>query len=1033
MNINEMIENIAFPKIVARGLDYYLEDNVVSSSIDYYANGVINIEGEVKGSRRKNYEVDITVNSGAVHYDCTCPYDYGGACKHVVAVLYSINDKLLKEEEKKKEETLLDKSQKKSDENIELEEEVFFQLLSMFNDEENENKIKLIANADFIHDIWSGEGLEFKFKLRDADKEIPIENLSRFSKAYINNYQYIYRNKVIYDPDYDNFSYQTKMYLEKVVGFFEKNRIGKSVEFSMEDGFNFIESMLENEIELYVKGEKFDKNRKFKLPFNIKKYNHKLRLEISGRDFRLSHNFISFNESIYWINHKEKDFIRSMLGFFEQNSWIEISDANRGKTGELLKKFSSNIEFVSKNQELIGIEKIKMKFYFDKDKENSVLCNIKCFDKDKEIDVFNKKIKIHGKEDVLNEIERYLLRNGFKGENGGYQLKDDEEIYDFMSKDLKILKRRGDVYFSEKFEKLEINTNFKIDSAIDYLGHEKLININFSLNGIEEVELKTLLDNYKRKVKFYRLKDGSFLDLRNKKMEKLVETMELFDKNDIQNMNFPQTSLLYLNKKIKELKLGKVQQNRELKEYIKSFKAKPDFELSDYYKKLLREYQKDGVEWLAKLSKFNFGGILADDMGLGKTLQILAFINSLESCGTSLVVVPKSLLYNWTREIAKFADNLDYISIDGSKTERKNLISKIDKQRVVLTSYSLLRQDIDLYENLEFEYMFIDEAQHIKNPIAKLTKAVKKISAEKRFAMTGTPVENKLEELWSIFDFIMPSYLHSLGQFQDNYGTLNKEKLTDLKFRVEPFIIRRTKSEVLTELPDKLETEVFVELDKKEKTLYRSFVDEFYKEYDDKTSKLQILTVLLKLRQICCHSKLLDEKYIGKSSKQDALEELVNDALDGGHRILVFSQFTSMLKILEKSLNRQKINTFYLDGKTPAKKRLDLVDKFNAGDGDVFLISLKAGGTGLNLIGADTVIHYDPWWNPAVENQASDRAYRMGQTKNVQVIKLLTKGTIEEKIFKIQKNKQKLVDSVLNVDAKRDILEEDLMKLLEIE
>ena len=462
----------------------------------------------------------------------------------------------------------------------------------------------------------------------------------------------------------------------------------------------------------------------------------------------------------------------------------------------------------------------------------------------------------------------------------------------------------------------------------------------------------------------------------------------------------------------------------------------------------LRYYQKTGYNWIRTLDAYHFGGILADDMGLGKTVQILSvilsYIEESNDSKTSIVVSPSSLTLNWLNEAKKFAPNLKVQVIRGTSAERKRLIENIDKYDLIITSYDLLKRDIQYYKEYSFRYAIADEAQYLKNSTTQNAKAIKQIKSMSRFALTGTPIENSLAELWSIFDFIMPGYLFNYKDFKTKYETPivkdeDEKSLKKLKMLIEPFILRRTKKEVLTELPEKTVTVLNNEMDEEQEKLYLTYLAQAKEELADEIenngfekSQIKILALLTRLRQICCHPKLFIENYKGHSSKLDQCMEIVEDATEAGHKILIFSTYTSMFDLLEKELGARNINYFKLTGSTKVDERIKMVDEFNeTNNAKVFLISLKAGGTGLNLTGADMVIHYDPWWNLSAENQATDRAYRIGQKNNVQVYKLITKNSIEEKIYELQKRKSELAQNMLSTKTTfvNKLSKEDIMKL----
>ena len=464
----------------------------------------------------------------------------------------------------------------------------------------------------------------------------------------------------------------------------------------------------------------------------------------------------------------------------------------------------------------------------------------------------------------------------------------------------------------------------------------------------------------------------------------------------------------------------------------------------------LRNYQKTGYEWLKVLNNYGFGGILADDMGLGKTVQLLSvvldYIQNEKNPKPIMVVCPSSLTLNWQNEIEKFTPDLTSIVIHGGAEERKNQIKSIPNNNIVITSYDLLKRDIETYKEINYEFKFIiaDEAQYIKNSNTQNAKAIKEINAQTRYALTGTPIENSLSELWSIFDFIMPGYLFGYRKFKELYEMpiiKDEDKMTmkKLKMLIEPFILRRIKTEVLTELPDKTITVLNNEMQDEQQKIYMSYMqnakNEAMAEINSKgfeKSQIKILALLMRLRQICCHPSLFLENYKGESSKLNQCVEVIKDAVESGHKILLFSSYTAMFPMIEKELKKENIEYCKLTGQTKVGERIKLVDEFNENKNlKVFLISLKAGGTGLNLIGADMVIHYDPWWNISAENQATDRTYRIGQKKNVQVYKLITKNSIEEKIYELQERKAKLIDNMLSTNETflNKLSKEEIMEL----
>ena len=447
-------------------------------------------------------------------------------------------------------------------------------------------------------------------------------------------------------------------------------------------------------------------------------------------------------------------------------------------------------------------------------------------------------------------------------------------------------------------------------------------------------------------------------------------------------------------------------------------------------------------------------GILADDMGLGKTVQLLCVVckyledETEKNKKPTLVVCPSSLCLNWQNEIEKFTQGVTSEVIHGSLQDRMRKIAEINNYNIVITSYELLKRDIDEYKkyNYKFKYIIADEAQYIKNNNTQNAKAIKDIISETRFALTGTPIENSLSELWSIFDFIMPGYLFRYRNLKELYETPimrdNDEiVMQKLKKLIEPFVLRRIKKEVLTELPDKTVTVLSSQMLEEQEEIYLSYLTqakksamEEIKENGIEKSQIKILALLTRLRQVCCHPSLFIENYEGGSGKLNQCIEIIKDAIQSGHKILLFSGYTAMFDIIEKELKKEQISYLKLTGQTKVSDRINLVDEFNNNpDKKLFLISLKAGGTGLNLVGADMVIHYDPWWNVSSENQATDRTYRIGQKRNVQVYKLITKNSIEEKIYDLQKRKEALIDNMLSTNQTfiSKLSKEEIMNLFE--
>jgi superfamily II DNA or RNA helicase len=594
----------------------------------------------------------------------------------------------------------------------------------------------------------------------------------------------------------------------------------------------------------------------------------------------------------------------------------------------------------------------------------------------------------------------------------------EQHIYAFLATTLKDWLQDMQVYSTKRFkrkrviEPAQLTQRIRISEKLDYL------EFHADLEGVSQEELKRILKAYREHKQYYLLKNGAYLSLEKLNLDVLDQTISHFGIKQSalgKPLMLPLSAAYYLGDK---LKAGSSDTLDAFFARIQSLSNEP-VKLPESLMQVLRPYQLRGVQWLSSLSKLNLGGILADDMGLGKTLQILAYLMDQRQAlkgKRTLIVAPTSLIYNWGHEIEKFTKGLTYDIIVGSQEERKRLVEN-SQSMIWITSYGSLRRDLHLYETERFFSVILDEAQHIKNEGSLGAKVVKQLIADHRFAVTGTPIENNLGELWSIFDFILPKHLGSRSYFKQAFekpiaGEAREAVQEELKQLITPFILRRVKREVLKELPDKLESHVYVGMTEEQKMLYLATLSRLRGEFGQGSdmNRIRMLAGLTRLRQICCHPGAYLDDYHGGSGKLDALVETLDQLSEGGHSVLVFSQFTSVLRLIKATIHQ---SYFYMDGKTSPEDRMALVDRFNSGERSVFLISLKAGGTGLNLIGADTVIHFDPWWNPAVEQQATDRAHRIGQVQNVHVIKLIAQNTIEEKIQKLQQQKQQLIDDFI--------------------
>lgn len=620
---------------------------------------------------------------------------------------------------------------------------------------------------------------------------------------------------------------------------------------------------------------------------------------------------------------------------------------------------------------------------------------------------------------------------------------DEEAIYEFLFVTLPQLDSLAEVLLTNAVRTLVVPEQKAPFASIDVDADHNWLDVRFQMDGIEEADIQHILRSLVEKKRYYRLPNGMFVPLDD---QKFAPVRTMLEELDVSKTELGQNQLrlpLYRGGQI-ESALGETHAavgfGKAFRRFLNRLKNPEliEFDVPEALHADLRDYQYYGYQWLKTLGHYGLGGILADEMGLGKTVQSIAFLLSEKERRTdhapALIVTPASLIYNWKNELAKFAPDLHAIVASGTVQDRQELFQQEQNPDIWITSYHTLRQDIDVYIDQSFSTLILDEAQTIKNFNTKTAKAVRQIKASTRFALSGTPIENSVNELWSIYQTILPGFFPGLAVFKK----IDAEKLAKM---IRPFLLRRLKKDVLSELPDKIETVQTSELTKEQKELYLAYLRRIQEETKDslakdgfEKSRIKILAGLTRLRQICCHPALFVEDYQGQSGKLDQLREMLTEYMESGRRVLIFSQFTSMLAIIRQALEDAAVPFFYLDGQTPAKERVERVDQFNEGARAIFLLSLKAGNTGLNLTGADTVILYDLWWNPAVEDQAIGRAHRIGQRNVVQVVRLITEGTIEEKIHELQQKKKDLIETVVQSgdQALSRLSEQEIRQILNI-
>lgn len=1031
---------------------------------------------------------------------CTCPdyYKTYGVCEHSLATVLTFDQiglEYIKSEIPQKNISTQKNSNKYNS---------FNQIVkTLYNEEIDEidsnidielkNKGTIRIEPQIIYDRFTRE-MKIEFKIGNK-RMYKLKNLAEFYRKMINKEFYKYGDKLEFVHMKEMFEEDSKKILEflmkyaEIIAFTNSDAnsnykyYGKALDESriivgntaIDELFEILKNkkvLIERDYEKSAI-ECIDKNPK--IEFNLEK--------VSEDEYRVAADFdiyktiilkgkqykyVLTEDGLYRCSKEFENTNLKLLKIFRENYLTQIL-LGKNQLGELFSVIIPRVKEAIKIDEKLleeikeyQPEKLGVKVLLDFDKNQYMIADVRLCYGENEFNPLNEKEEKNFKY-PRNMIEETNAMNIFRKtgfmfdiKNLRFILPDEEKIYEFLTNDIGYYITKFEVLATERFKSKEI-TQPKIGS-LGVKVENNLLTVDLKDLNIDIKELEDIIQKYKLKKKYHRLKDGNFIDLQNSKeidfIDKLITGTDI-DYKELEkgSIILPVNRTLYLNQLLKKISGTEIIKNKEYKDIVNDL----DKDLLDEEKqipkeleKILRPYQKTGFKWLKTIDRYKFGGILADDMGLGKTIQIISILLDYKKNGsenrTSIVVSPSSLSLNWKNEIEKFVPELNIKVIRGTASEREKIIKELEKYDLVITSYELLKRDIDTYREKRYNFRFIiaDEAQYLKNNNTKNAKAIKQLNADTRYALTGTPIENSLAELWSIFDFIMPGYLFSYKQFKAMYETAivkdqDMQAMNKLKMLIEPFVLRRTKKQVLTELPEKTITVLNNEMEEEQRKIYLSYLMQAKQElkYEIDTngyekSQIKILALLTRLRQICCHPSLFMEDYKEGSSKLEQCIEIIEDGVKAGHKILLFSSYTSMFEIIENELNKRNIKYFELTGNTKVDERIKLVDEFNHNSQiGVFLISLKAGGTGLNLVGADMVIHYDPWWNISAENQATDRAYRIGQKNNVQVYKLITKDTIEEKIYELQQKKEELTDNMLNTQMTfiNKLSKEEIMNL----
>jgi len=1066
------ILKLTTPDVYNRGERYYRDGKLLNYNATEAVNGELNIRAVIEGNY-KNYDVSLNMGRSGdlVTYACSCEsYEiWRGACKHVVTVLIAYV-------EGHAQGFSAEKMRQHASNFTDTMEKIIFDGIdaSLAVPVQQSSKAPLMKIAPVLHCV-ANKGVYLTF-LVGFGRMYVIKSVSNFVKScktgstveYGQGLTFAHKREMFDEPSQKLLDFITReddMYAE--VG----KRLSRQFQFALHPLTSSRELMLTernaDEIFSLYEGQIIDSTGDFGeqiklltgcplihldirytyagIVLHIKELPHRIFYGqvfsyclMEGRLYRLpsadGHLIGSLLKAVDDIPSREillagNDAVKFKTIVLPQLKRIGIICVETGEAPENdITPLNAIMFFDSEGMDIIG----RLEFHYDK----------------LSIDSLNDVGHYAGiTRDVVTEYAlcRRLASLGFYEVKGIYKLSGSSMIYSFLHgtdgsiSGLESLRECAEVLVTYDLQKKTIRPQ---TPQIGLRLSGDLLKVTLEDTGYEIGELLESLEAYRTKKKFHRLKDGRFIALEDEAIVAVADLLESLDisKKEIKgkSITLPSYRALYVNELTKGdsiIKTHAIKRDSELEHFVSHFQnnASLGFRTPKGLSNVLREYQKTGYYWLRTLAHYNFGGILADDMGLGKTVQVITLLLSERKNGTpSIVVCPTSLLYNWENEIKKFAPQLKSQVISGFPEKRRELL-KAPNIDIFITTYDMLKRDIEFYESMNFTFIIADEAQNIKNPSTQAAKSIKQLRGKTRFALTGTPIENTLTELWSIFDFIMPGYLHTVAKFSRLYEIPiikynDVTKAAQLRQQIAPFVLRRVKENVLKELPKKIEITLQAELSTEQKKIYQANLLEAIGAFDDiiasnsfADNRMRILAQLTRLRQICCHPALFLEDYEGGSGKLELALETIQLALESGHRVLLFSQFTGMLSLLKNELeenpiilpNEKNAEYFYIDGTVKAKERMEMTTRFNEGERNLFLISLKAGGTGLNLTGADVVIHYDPWWNPSVMDQASDRAHRYGQEKVVQVFNIVAKDSIEEKIMELQEKKRGLIDSVI--------------------
>lgn len=1091
INANEInkVLSISGNQVTARGKKYFEQSRVKIGDFSYIDDDNYVSKSYVEG--KYIYDVLISKENSKLKYVCNCPASTSRdtPCKHIIATIFNM---YINESDytsfKKDENVNIDKNKLYNIYTKKIKDEIsntsiikYYEDLEIYQNSRNEN-INVVPVLDFLSYPLE---LNVSFKI-GKDKMYKLKDLIKFYECFKANENYKYGKDLEFIHTLKNFNPNSislvKFIVKRISEYYNYSKMG-SYYFNLPNKYKGVMKLnygaLDDFFDIYNSQKVIIENYNYEssygmvtftdenpnFVFDVQEVKEGIELSLFCDDYYTfegqDYVYVLYKDKLYRCTKEFKDSVYPLLKELKKKSentlFIPLNDCT-SLCEYVIPKISKtcNVNIDNKITEKYKPEELVIKTFLDLDENLDVTCDVKfCYGKN-EINPFASITKDNCNRNVLKEKKaKQIFRNNnfiINTKKSNLYLNNERDIYDFLVDGIETFNLNFDVYITDRLKKRQImhprgfNVGVKVNN--------EFLNLDISNLEFSEEDLKEIFKAYKLKKKYYRLKKGSFVDLESKGIVSLINLTNYLNisKEDIakKQVQVPKYRALYLDKLANSgsIELSKDEKFDTIIDNITN-SENLDFAIPTNFNGSLRLYQKTGFSWLKTLDKYNFGGILADDMGLGKTIQIIALLldeKNINDKSISIVVCPSSLYLNWEREISKFAPDLKVVVINGNVEQREEKIKNIQNFNVVITSYDLLKRDIERYADYNFRYIIADEAQYIKNNNTKNSKMLKKLKGVTKFALTGTPIENSLSELWSIFDFCIPGYLYTYPKFKEDYEVPiikdeNVPLMERLRQQVSPFILRRIKKDVLKELPDKTETIMYSDMETEQRKVYESYLLKAKEDMDSsinslgfEKSKLKILSLITRLRQICCHPSLFVSNYDGNSAKLTQCLDILKDAISSGHKVLLFSQFTSMLDILKTELDKNDIKYMELTGKTKSDDRLDMVNSFNTQkEIQVFLISLKAGGTGLNLVGADVVIHFDPWWNLSVQNQATDRAHRIGQKKNVQVFKLITENSIEEKIEKLQERKINMANNIVKEGENfiTKMSKEDILSLFE--